>query len=370
MMEQMHMKSSKTTIMFYINSIHDGGAERVILQLAHRFSIAGYRSVLITSFVDDKFEYPIPEGVERISMETEEIVQSRLKRNCSRIRKLRRYCKKYKPVALISFMAEPNFRAVCATLGLPVKLIISVRNDPAREYNGKIGRLIGRYFLPLADGCVFQTEEAKDWFPRRLQKKSTVIMNEVAKTFFDTQYIGGNNIVTLGRLTEQKNQSILIRAFAEIAEKYPNSKLEIYGDGPLRNTLESQIEDLKMTNRITLMGLTKNAASVLAKAKLFVLSSNFEGMPNALMEALTIGVPSISTDCPCGGPKVLINNGVNGLLVPIENKDALVQAMDKLLGDNESALTMGKKAKKSSMRYHPDAIFDDWKCYIEHVISI
>ena len=363
------MNDSKLTIMFYINSIHEGGAERVILQLAHRFSIAGYRSILITSFIDGESEYPIPEGVERISMEKEEIVQSRLRRNYSRIRKLRRYCKKYKPVVLISFMAEPNFRAVCATLGLPVKLIVSVRNDPAREYNGKVGRLIGRYLLPLADGCVFQTEDSRAWFPHRLQKKSAVIMNTVEKIFFDTKYIGGNNIVTLGRLTEQKNQSILIRAFAEIAEKYPNSNLEIYGDGQLRNILESQIEDLKMTNRIILMGTTKNAAFVLAKAKLFVLSSNFEGMPNALMEALTIGVPSISTDCPCGGPKGLIDNGVNGILVPIENEDALAQAMDKLLSDYESALTMGKNAKKSSMRFHPDVIFDDWKRYIEHVIS-
>lgn len=118
------------------------------------------------------------------------------------------------------------------------------------------------------------------------------------------------------------------------------------------------------------MGATKNAASVLATAKLFVLSSNFEGMPNALMEALTIGVPSISTDCPCGGPKVLIDNGVNGLLVPIENKEALKHAMDKLLSNEETALTMGQNAKKSSMSYHPDTIFDGWKRYIEHVISI
>lgn len=363
------MKSSKSTIMFYINSIHDGGAERVILQLAHRFSIAGYRSILVTSFVDGKFEYPVPEGVERISMETKEIAQSRLRRNFGRILKLRQYCKKYKPVALISFMAEPNFRAICATIGLPVKSIVSVRNDPEREYNGKIGRLIGRYLLPLADGCVFQTEDAKVWFPQRLQKKSAVIMNEVAKVFFDTQYIGGRNIVTLGRLTEQKNQTLLIRAFSEIAEKYPSSNLEIYGDGPLRNTLEKQIKDLKMTNRIILMGATKNAASVLATAKLFVLSSNFEGMPNALMEALTIGVPSISTDCPCGGPKVLIDDGVNGLLISVDNKDELIHAMERLLSDEKSALMMGENAKKSSMRYHPDTIFDGWKRYIEHVIS-
>lgn len=120
------------TLMFYINAIHDGGAERVMLQLAKRFAGAGYRSVLVTSFVDSR-EYPVPEGVERISIEQEQTEQSRLKRNLSRIKALRKLIKEHRPRAVISFMAEPNFRAVLSSAFLPVKVIVSVRNDPERS---------------------------------------------------------------------------------------------------------------------------------------------------------------------------------------------------------------------------------------------
>lgn len=131
---------------------------------------AGYRSILVTSFVDEH-EYPVPEGVERVSIENEQIIQSRLKRNLSRIKALRALCKKERPAALISFMAEPNFRSILATFGLPTKCIVSVRNDPEKEYAGRLGRLVGKLLLPMADGCVFQTEQARAWFPKRRKRK-------------------------------------------------------------------------------------------------------------------------------------------------------------------------------------------------------
>ena len=363
------MNNCRPVIMFYINAIHDGGAERVILQLARRFSESGYRSILITSFVDNHFEYPIPKGVERISLESNELTQSRLKRNLSRIKKLRRYCKEYSPVALISFMAEPNFRSIFATWGLHIKRIISVRNDPNKEYKGSFGKFIGKAILPMADGCVFQTEDAKKWFPKKLQKKSAVIMNETTENFYGIEYVGGNDIVTLGRLVEQKNQKLLIDAFASIADQYPNTNLKIYGEGPLRAELLEFVEELNMSDRIYLMGSTKDVGKVLSTSKVFVLSSNYEGMPNALLEALTVGVPSISTDCPCGGPKELIKNGINGLLVETGNKKALVEALKCLLNDSQSAVEMGKKARKNAARYHPNSIFSEWKRYVESVIN-
>ncbi len=360
---------NKSTILFYINSIHDGGAERVILQLAYRFSLAGYRSVLVTSFVDKNFEYEVPSGVERISIEQDEIKQSRLKRNISRIKALRKICKTYKPKAVVSFMGEPNFRNMCATVGLPLKKIISVRNDPNREYSGRISRLVGKYLLPFADGCVFQTEDAKAWFSKRLQKKSAVIYNAVAEEFFETAYIGGKNVVTLGRLSQQKNQAMLIDAFSKIADKFPECNLEIYGEGILKDDLQQKIIDLKMQDRIKLMGATNDSASVLANAKCFVLSSDYEGMPNALMEALTVGVPSIATDCPCGGPKMLINSGENGLLTPVGDTTALAAALTEVLGNQELAGKLSQNAKINAQNFKPDIIFEKWQKYIEGIIN-
>ena len=356
----------KKTLLFYINAIHDGGAERVLLQLAKRFAACGYRAVVVTSFVDE-WEYPVPEGVERLSIEQAQLPQSRLKRNLSRIKALRRLIREYKPAALISFMAEPNFRAVIASRFLPVKTIVSVRNDPEREYGGRLGRIIGKWLLPLADGCVFQTEEAKKWFPKRLQRKSRVIMNQVDERFFHVTDAGETGyVMTAGRLTAQKNQALLIRAFAAIAGEV-EEELRIYGEGELRRSLEALIANLGMEGRIRLMGASDDMPAALAGCKLFVLSSDFEGMPNALLEAMAAGRCCVSTACPCGGPEAVIENGVNGLLVPVGAEEALSAAMRELLEDEKKRRALAVAAGESAEAFRPEAIFEHWRDYVERV---
>lgn len=358
------------TLLFYINAINGGGAERVILQLAHHFADEGYRSVLVTSFVDEGKEYNVPENVTRLSLEQKEVKQSRLKRNISRINKLRKIIKDEKPSAVISFMAEPNFRALVATIGLRTKRIISVRNDPNREYAGKLGNFVGKHILPKADGCIFQTEDAKAWFPEKLQRKSKVILNDVKEEFFEAQR-GDicNNIISVGRLSKQKNHALLVDAFAKIADKYPDQKLLIYGAGALEENLKVQIKALGLEERVSLMGPTNNVVGVLTKARVFALSSDYEGMPNCLMEALAVGVPCVSTDCPCGGPKTLIKNGENGLLVPVKDEEAMARALDKMLSDTKYAELIGKNAKESAKQFHPNGIFAQWKSFVEEVIA-
>ncbi len=357
------------TLLFYINAINGGGAERVILQLAHHFADEGFRSVLVTSFVDEGKEYEVPSNVIRLSIEQEEIKQSRLKRNISRIKALRRIIKREKPVAIISFMAEPNFRALIATKGLKTKRIISVRNDPNREYSGKLGKYVGKYLLPTADGCVFQTEDAKAWFPEKLQKKSRVILNDVKEEFFNIERTQTKNVISVGRLSKQKNHALLVDAFAQIADKYPDQKLLLYGAGALEEKIRQQIEEYGLQGRVVLKGPTNDVAGVLGKAGVFVLSSDYEGMPNCLMEALAAGVPCVSTDCPCGGPRTLIKDGENGLLVPIKDKESLAMAIDRLLSDQEYAEKIGRTAKETATQFHPDRIFAQWKAYVEEVIK-
>ncbi len=351
------------TLLLYINAINGGGAERVMVNLAEKFANEGYRVILLTSFTDE-WEYPLSPAVCRISMEQQEVQQNRLMRNLSRIRKLRQICKQERPDVLISFMQEPNFRAILASRGLPVKTIVSVRNDPNREYAGKVGRLVGKVLLPMADGCVFQTEDAKAWFPKRLQKKSKVIKNEVAEPFFQVQRCAARNVVTVGRLNKQKNHLLLIRAFARIADKHPEQDFLIYGEGDCREMLQQQIRKLGLESRVHLIGKTADVPGVLAKAGIFVLSSDYEGMPNALMEALAAGVPSISTDCPCGGPRALIQPGENGLLVPVGDEAALAAAMDQLLSDPEAAEKMGAAARESAKQYMPQEIFCQWRQFV------
>lgn len=353
-------------IMLYINVIYGGGAERVMVNLAKYFSENGYDTTLVTSFRSTG-EYPLAPTVRRLTLEETEIKQSRIKRNLSRIKKLRALCKSEKPDILISFMQEPNFRAMIATRGLPVKTLVSVRNDPNKEYAGKLGWFVGKVLLPMADGCVFQTSDAQKWFPERLQKKSRIIYNAVKEDFYQVERTPvRGEIVTCGRLTEQKNHKLLINAFAEVQKIYPYATLKIYGEGALREELQDQIDALDLNEKVFLMGATNNVAKALQTADLFVLSSDYEGMPNALMEAMAAGVPCVSTDCPCGGPRELFAEELADKLVQCGNVKELAEKICKALEAAEN----GMKEKKRAEIFKPDRVNQTWKNYIDRLIGL
>ena len=348
------MADRQRTVMLYCNSLHKGGAERVFAQLAERFADCGYRSILVTSFADPgREEYPLPPTVKRYNMEPERVIQSRLRRNVSRIAALRKILKAEKPDILISCMQEPNFRAMIASRGLPVKRLVSVCNAAEKEYPGKLGAFVGKVLMPQAEGCVFQTEEEKRWFPEKLQKKSRIIMNQVSDSFFDVRHTGArHDLVSVGRLTAQKNQALMIHAFGKIADETKDNLL-IYGAGELREELEALIASLGLTGRVRLMGL----------------SSDVEGVPNALLEAMAMGLPCIATDCLGGGPAMVIKNGVSGLLTPVGNMEALAFAMRRVLQNPAEAESMGRAAREAAERFRPDAVFEDWRRYVEDILN-
>lgn len=356
-------------ILFYINVLSGGGAERVIANLSNQFAASGDSVVLVTTYKTDN-EYYVNSRVKRIYLEkATTTAQNRLVRNVSRIRKLRKTIKREMPNVIVSFMEEPNFRSLIATRGLNVSTIVSVRNDPKREYHGIVGNFIAKCLMPLADGCVFQTEDARAYFSPTMKKKSEIIVNEVKDSFFSiNRKPNAGRIVTLGRLTEQKNHRMLINAFAKVAQRYPYACLDIYGEGPLKDTLAELIDDLGLNNKVSLKGNTTNPEEVLATTDIFVLSSNYEGMPNALMEAMAAGLPCISTDCPCGGPRMLID-GNNGKLVSVGEECEMIEMLEYLLENDDIKKTIGDRAKTSAANYKPDRIFGLWKSYIERVIN-
>lgn len=354
-------------IMFYINTLGRGGAERVVVNLASAFYNSGIDIVLVNSFkVENEYEYE--DGIKRICLDDNR-KKSRLVRNLKRIFKLRRACLKEKPDVLISFMAEPNFRTILATFGLKTKTIISVRNDPEKEYSGKLGTFVGRYILKYADGCVFQTEDASCWFPEKLRVKSIIIPNAVQKKFFEVQWNPQKKeIVAIGRLVPQKDYVNLIRAMVIVQNKVTDVKLLIYGEGPEKTKIEALIEELDLSETIALKGVTSDVQSVLSKAACFVLCSEYEGMPNSLMEALTVGVPSVATDCPCGGPKYLIKQQTNGILVPVHDEKKLADALIKILLNDEFAKTLHTNAVVSSIKYSEEKVSSLWLQYIKEII--
>lgn len=353
-------------VLFYINTIGGGGAERAISNTASYFAEQGWDTILLTSFrIKNEFTYS--KKVKRMSIENDQIMQSCVKRNISRIKAVRQICKREGIDVVVSFMGEPNFRALIAVTGLKTKCVISVRNDPVREYGGAVRQLLGRYLLPCANGAVFQTEDAKMWFPEKLQKRSAIIYNVVDDRFYSVDYKGGTNIISCGRINPVKNHALLVRSFKKVHDLYPNVHLCIYGEQDVHVGLSELIGELDLCDTVFLMGRTDDVPSVLAEAKLFVLSSNYEGMPNALMEAMAAGVPCISTDCPCGGPRELFGKELEDMLVPVRDEDALADKMIELLSNNRKRQEIGRKMKERAENFRADIIGKEWVEYVESV---
>ena len=355
-------------IMFYITTIErGGGAERVICNLANQFSNAGNQCIVVTSN-DSEQKYELGKNIEYIPL-TDTRISSFIRRNWKLFRLLRKVVAEHKPDVLISFMAEPNFRTIPACAGTKTKTIISVRNDPNREYPSLIHKFLAKTLFRKADFTVFQTKDAQTWFPKSIIRKSAIIKNQVDYRFFDEKQIEiPSNILSVGRLEPQKNHKLLIDAFSKISDKCSDN-LIIIGEGSLRAELENQIVNLGLSKRVLLPGTTDNVMKKLKSAKIFALSSDYEGLPNTLMEAMAIGLPCVSTDCPCGGPKELILNENNGLLTQVGNVDSMSAALARFLSDDALRKKCGDNAKRTAMAFYPDSIFALWDKTIKSVIE-
>lgn len=298
-------------IICYIDSMQMGGAQRVMANLTKHFVDSNVNVILVNDIVPVPGipEYTIDKKVRRVYLDADRVKKSGLKKNLYRIMALRGLVKREKPDVVLSFIGPPNIRMLVATLGLKTRKIVSVRNDPSKEYGLGKKKILARQIFNLADACVFQTDDAANYFSERLQRKSTVIFNPVNEVFYNTERCPDEKtIIMVGRLNEQKNYSMAIKAFKLIANKYPSLAMNIYGEGELRDCIQRQIDKVGLNERVFLKGRTDSIEQKLLSAVIFVMTSDYEGMPNALMEAMALGIPCVSTDCPCGGPRMIIGS--------------------------------------------------------------
>ena len=354
-------------ILFYINTISHGGAERVMVNLSSELAGRGHDVVLVTSYVE-QWEYQTSPLVKRINL-SDTRISGFLKRNIKLTKALRSVIKSEKPEIVISFLVEPNFRNIIATRGLKVKTMISIRNDPDKRRYTKLNWFLMKHLYKKADGVVFQTEEARGHFSKKIQSKSRVIMNQVDGRFFETKYEGEReNIIATGRLTGQKNHKMLLDAFALIKDK-TEENLVIYGEGELREALEEYAERIGLGGRVILPGATKNVPEAIKAARLYVMSSDYEGMPNALIEAMALGLPCVSTDCPCGGPRVLLGELSDDCLVPVNEPAAFAASMLKMLSMSDEELdAIRSKIRATAEQCRGDKVICDWEQYINDIV--
>lgn len=354
-------------ISFVTSTLTSGGAERVISLLANNFSERGYEveMIALTSISPDY--YSLNPNVKFIH--ADKVSKGGLP---GELWWFRRHIKKEQPDVVIAFMEAVYEFVLLALLGTKVPVISSERKDPATL--GPLRKILRWILLPTATAHVVQTQHIKQYYNQRIQKKTHIIYNPVNERVFmvkvdglkvkeDGLKVKGeeriNRIISVGRLYPQKNQKMIIEAFAQISERYPDWKLVIYGEGYLRKDLESLVERLKVKDKVLLPGRCETVIEEVEKSKVFCLSSDYEGMSNAMIEALCVGTPVISTRV--SGTDELIRDGENGLLVDIGDTEGLAQAFEKLLSNQELRELLGKEGQKSATKFKTDTIVNQWE---------
>lgn len=362
-------------IAFHLNCLERGGAERVASILAGRFAKDGQDVTMATEWTGAD-EFTLDPGVRRVhvGLTAADEKKNRLQKAVLRIKRLRDFLKKEKPDVVIAFDHNVDYRALMAAAPLGIPVVISVRTDPSASYTGLRDRILVPLLFKRAAGGVFQTREQKMFFAPLLQDNGTVILNpihpkypEKQKEIIEKPPAKEKTIIHCGRISRPKNQPMLVDAFMKVHEKHPDYVLRIYGqdenDGT-RQILEQKIAEGNASSYIQLMGAVDDLEDILPKASAYVHTSDYEGLPNAIIEAMCMGLPVVSTDCPCGGPAELIDDGVNGLLVPKKDTAAVAEALCRLIEDPETAGRLGREAMKITKRCGEEEVFGQWKAFL------
>lgn len=354
--------------MFYISTIQGGGAARVMVNLANAFYKSGEQIHFVMNFTAEH-DYELCKGIERYVLDNNTRAKKYLHRTINRIVGLRKLIKSIKPDICVSFMKENNYRLVAANLGLQPKTIVSVRNDPNRTYGNGVRRLFSYIILGLSDGIVFQTTDAQVYFPSFIRKKSAVIMNEVSDSFFVQSEHYGSYFLAAGRLSRQKNYPMLLEAFKKVCDHHPDIKLKIFGEGKLLGQLKQMSERLRLNSNVFFEGFSGDMKQVYSDAICLLLTSDYEGIPNTMLEALASSVPVISTDCPCGGPRMIIQNDKNGYLVPVGDTEAFAYAIEKVVTDKSHHTKLKQGAYNTAQLFRSDIILAKWNDFLNKTIT-
>lgn len=322
----------KKEIMFVSNFLGNGGAARVITVLANEFVKKGYAVSICSFSFDNVEEYHHFPGINYIKIKTTQ--KKGFFYKIERILKLREEIKKRREAVIISFEYFMNMQTVVAMFGLNNRLIISERNDPSRVGGKTPTKQIRNFLYQFADCLVCQTQEALEYFPNNIQRKAVIILNPIKADLPDPFYgVRKKEIVNFCRLEKQKNLPLLIDAFEIFYNNHPDFVLKIYGDGNECDNIHRYIKSRKLNDAVILHPAVQDIHERIKDATMFVSSSDYEGLSNSMIEAMAIGLPTICTDCPCGGARMVIKNYENGLLVSAGNRSELTGAM-RLLADN------------------------------------
>ena len=348
---------------FIAANLNSGGAERVMSLLANQFSENDYEVEFIFLKNDIRF-YPLHQNV-KIKVAEKECGSTSL---FKKLLWMRKYIKQNKPDAIFAFRIAIYSVTLLSLFGVKVPVIASERNDP--RFNSLAWKIIQALLLPLANHFIVQTQQIKDYFPKFIQKKTDIIFNPVTEKVFSLPIVPKEKrIISVGRLHSQKNQKMMIEAFARVSEQFPEWKLVIYGEGPERDSLESLVSSFRfqVSSRISLPGRSENIIDELNRSEIFAFSSDYEGMSNAVVEAFCVGLPIITTKV--SGTEDFIKENKNGFLLERNDVDGMEMAMRKLMSDEKLRKNIGDNNRQQANIFKIEHIFQQWENVVNKVVN-
>lgn len=349
---------------FLIYSLQGGGAERMVSKLAN-FMAGKVDEVTLFLICGEGIVYEIDK---RVNLKVFDFVESpnRIKRAVKRLQMIRREVKAADLDVLYAFTTTMfPYAAICCK-GLRTKVIGAERANP-HVYGGMMQKAI-RFVSPLCDGFVFQTEGARGCYPKSIAGRATVIPNAAPAVSYERKERndGVLRFCTVGRLHTDKDFDTLLDAYALFVKEYSDSELTIFGDGELKNYFVEKCEKLGIRDKVVFAGFVSNVYEKLAEFDVFAFSSKSEGMPNAILEAMAVGLPCLSTDCDFG-PRELIEEEVNGLLCRVADPEDMAEKMKWLAEHPEKRRQMGQNALKVRGDYSQEKILGEYLVYAEKI---
>lgn len=350
-------------IFFMCAAMTSGGAERVISILANNLVEEGHDIEIITYF-DMPIWYEINPKVKIVVEENE--LNRKGKKLLSHIIWKRNYIKEHKPDVIISFLASFNMLNIIASYGTNIPIIVADRSDPRFAPNNKFIRGLRNFSYRYADKIVLQSDHNKEYFSDKIKRKSVIIMNPILKSPMYQRALltpKKNKIVSVGRIVAEKNPKMAVNSFREFHKKHPDYIYEIYGEGNLKNEMIEYVNSIGMSNSIFYKGNVKNVYEHIIDAKAYLLTSNYEGMPNSLIEAMYVGLPVISTKV--SGAIDLIKDNENGYLVNCEDYKLMAHYLEEIVESDASEYRVGQNASKTVKKLELENIIEQWKSIIE-----
>ncbi len=341
-------------------SIKGGGAERATSNLVNEMVISNHNIFLFTGIKGEDEYYLNPKVVRKVVFNHNFILDT------LNLGKLLIY---YKIDVAIGMGIYANLCACLLKKIIRTKIIISERNSPAHDLLSIKTKLLRFILYRFADGYVFQTKEAKEYYSQNIQRKSVVIHNPIKPDLPYKSNVNNKEIIAVGRLNKQKNYPFLIKSFAIFHKNHRDYILKIYGKGNELTLLQKLSKDLHIEDSVIFEGFCSNVHEAIKDSQLFVMSSDFEGMPNSLMEAMAMGFPVISTDCPCGGPRELIVDKENGILLKTTSENELANKITQLIENRELANKLSIKAKEIRNTHSVKKIVSLWFDFINRVCN-